>query len=64
LRVYLDSSALLKRYVKEEGSDVLNTIYSKTDSAEISLSSSIWNIGEVIGVLYLQEQRLDRRETI
>ena len=49
--VYLDSSAIVKRYVLESGSDIISKIYLKALNGEIILSFSAWNIGEVLGVL-------------
>lgn len=49
--VYLDSSAIIKRYVREPSSEVVRDIYLKTYSGEIRISFSIWNIGEVLGAL-------------
>ncbi len=47
--VYLDSSAIIKRYIREPGSEVVRDIYLKTYSGENRISFSIWNIGEVLG---------------
>ena len=49
--VYLDSSAIVKRYVKEPGSSVVKEAFLKAYSGELALSYSMWNIGEVLGVL-------------
>ena len=49
--VYLDSSAIVKRYVKEPGSSIVRKLYLKAYSGEATISFSIWNIGEVLGVL-------------
>jgi len=49
-RVYLDSSALIKRYVEESGSEVIQKLYKKAYSGEIKLITSLWNVGEVLGV--------------
>ncbi len=48
---YLDSSALVKRYVEEEGSDIVRDVYRKAYSGDTVLALSAWNIGEVLGVL-------------
>lgn len=48
--VYLDSSAIVKRYIKEPGSDIIRNIYLKVYAGEAVISFSIWNIGEVLGV--------------
>ena len=49
--IYLDSSAVVKRYVLEKGTDSINFLYNKCDTKEISISFSFWNIGEVLGAL-------------
>ncbi|MCE4599243.1 MAG: type II toxin-antitoxin system VapC family toxin [Desulfurococcales archaeon] len=49
--VYLDSSAIVKRYIREPGSDIVRELYLKAYSGEIKLSYSVWNIGEVLGAL-------------
>jgi len=51
LIVYLDSSAVAKRYVEERGSDLLDRIYSRAEAGELQIAFSIWNLGEVLGVL-------------
>ena len=51
LRVYLDSSAIVKRYVKEVGSDSIRALYKKADASGALLTFSLWNIGEVLGIL-------------
>jgi predicted nucleic acid-binding protein len=59
--VYLDTSAIIKRYVREPGSELMNEIYEKALSGDVLLSFSLWNIGEVLGVLdkYRRRQWLD-----
>lgn len=49
--VYLDSSALAKRYVEEKGSELLDKLYSMAEAGDIQIAFSIWNLGEVLGVL-------------
>jgi len=49
--VYLDSSAIVKRYVLEPGSDVVSKVYYEALNGEVILSFSAWNVGEVLGVL-------------
>lgn len=51
LRVYLDSSAVVKRYVKEAGSDSIKAVYRKADTSGAVLTFSLWNVGEVLGIL-------------
>ena len=51
LKVYLDSSAIVKRYVSEPGSSAVDYVIDKGWAGEVSTATSIWNIGEVLGVL-------------
>ena len=48
--VYLDSSSIVKRYVEERGSEVVDAVYAKAETGELRFVFSIWNIGEVLGV--------------
>ncbi len=47
--VYLDSSSIVKRYVGEKGSDVIDTVYEKAEASKLRFVFSIWNVGEVFG---------------
>ena len=49
MKVYLDSSAIVKRYVLEEGSGLVREAYSEALNGESTLHFSVWNIGEVLG---------------
>jgi len=49
--IYLDSSAIVKRYVKEPSSDIVRQLYRRAYAGDVLLSFSIWNVGEVLGVL-------------
>jgi predicted nucleic acid-binding protein len=62
--VYLDSSSVSKRYVKEKGSDLVDGVYGKAEAGELRLALSLWNIGEVIGVLdrYLTRRLITEKE--
>ncbi len=48
--VYLDSSAIIKRYVYETGSEVIREQYHEAYLGNVLLSFNVWNIGEVLGV--------------
>ncbi|RLG52180.1 MAG: PIN domain nuclease, partial [Thermoproteota archaeon] len=48
---YLDSSVILKRYVREAGSEMVRGLYLKAYSGEATIAYSMWNIGEVLGAL-------------
>ncbi len=58
---YLDSSSIVKRYIREEGSDFIEALYMKAYAGDLKLSFNIWNIGEVISVFKRAEtqKRLD-----
>jgi len=49
--MYLDTSAIIKRYIREHGSDYVGKVYLSCYSGETVISFSLWNIGEVLGVL-------------
>ncbi|MFQ6074386.1 MAG: type II toxin-antitoxin system VapC family toxin [Candidatus Bathyarchaeia archaeon] len=51
LKPYLDSSVIIKRYVSEPGSSSADLVFDKGEAGEIYLATSIWNFGEVLGVL-------------
>ncbi|MEM1997087.1 MAG: type II toxin-antitoxin system VapC family toxin [Candidatus Bathyarchaeia archaeon] len=64
LKVYLDSSAIVKRYISEPGSPAADKIFDKCWEGELLIATSIWNIGEVLGVLDIRRRRkwLDENE--
>jgi predicted nucleic acid-binding protein len=55
--VYLDSSAIVKRYVLEDGTDLVQEAYTKALQGETKLSFSVWNIGEALGALDTYQRR-------
>jgi predicted nucleic acid-binding protein len=58
--VYLDSGALVKRYIKEDGTDIVDNIFRDAESNNAIIYSSLWNIGEVTGVF----DRYDRKNIV
>lgn len=50
-RIYLDSSAVISRYSKEEGTAAVRMLFRGAHLGRTSLCVSEWNIGEVLGVL-------------
>lgn len=54
---YMDTSAITKRYVRERGSDQIDKLYRVAEQGKITLTYSVWNIGEVLGVLDKQRTR-------
>lgn len=49
--VYLDSSALAKRYLAEEGTEAIDFVYRRAEAGGLQLAFSIWNLGEVLGAI-------------
>jgi len=58
LKLYLDSSAIVKRYVTEPGSGAVDDVFGSAGAGEIRIATSLWNFGEVLGVL---DERLRRK---
>ena len=57
-RYYLDTGALVKRYVKEPGSEVVDKIYTKAYKGIAVIAISYWNIAEAAVVFDKYEKRL------
>ena len=55
--VYLDTSALVKRYVWEEHSESVDKLYSEAYAGRVKVGFSVWNIGEVAVVLHKYERK-------
>lgn len=51
LKLYLDTNVLLKRYITEPGTETIDEIFDKAETCELTITISLWNIGEAIGVL-------------
>ena len=47
--MYLDSSAIVKRYIIEPGSLAVDEVSHRAESREAIAAFSLWNIGEVLG---------------
>jgi len=47
----VDSSAIVKRYVAEKGSEVVRDIFRRAYAGDQTLVYSIWNVGEVLGAM-------------
>ena len=56
-RIYLDTSAIAKRYLEETGSNVIDEVYELAEQGKVILMSSAWNIGEVLGVFTKRRSR-------
>lgn len=51
LKLYLDTSIILKRYIAESGTETADIIFDKAEMGELMITISLWNIGEALGVL-------------
>ena len=62
--VYLDSSAIVKKYVYEIGSESIRAEYHEAYLGNVLLSFSVWNIGEVIGVFdrAYRQKRIEKEQ--
>ena len=57
-RYYLDTSALVKRYVLERGSDVVDGIFEEAHRGGSSIALSLWNVGEAAVVFDKYQKRM------
>ena len=48
--VYLDSGAIVKRYIKEGGSEIVDKVFENAERSNTVIFCSFWCIGEVVGV--------------
>ncbi len=56
---YLDSSALVKRCVQEAGTLAVDMIFDGASVDAVVIATSVWNLGEALGVLdYRRRRRL------
>jgi predicted nucleic acid-binding protein len=63
-RVYLDSSSIVKRYVEEKGSAIIDRTDDAAETGILKVHFSIWNVGEVLGALdrYVTRKILEEDE--
>ena len=54
---YLDTSAIVKRYVVEEHTARVDELYNEAHAGRITIGFSVWNIGEVAVVLDKYQKR-------
>jgi len=57
LRLYLDSSTIVKRYVTELGTPITDLVFERAERGELVVTFSLWNIGEAFGVLDERRRR-------
>lgn len=54
---YLDSSALVKRYIEEPGTLAIDAVFDRAHRNGAIIATSVWNLGEVFGVLDHRRRR-------
>nr|MDO8099683.1 type II toxin-antitoxin system VapC family toxin [Candidatus Njordarchaeota archaeon] len=57
LKLYVDSSVIVKRYIIEAGTELIDEIFDKAEESRLNLSLSTWNIGETLGALDEKRRR-------
>ncbi|MDI6846706.1 MAG: type II toxin-antitoxin system VapC family toxin [Candidatus Bathyarchaeia archaeon] len=57
LKLYLDTSTIVKRYVTETDTQTVDIIFDKAEAGELTIAFSLWNIGEALGVLDERRRR-------
>lgn len=55
--IYLDSSAILKRYLEEQGSEVADVVFDKAQAGSLEIGFNIINTGEVLGIIDKHRRR-------
>ena len=55
--IYLDTSALVKRYVEEEGTQGVDKLFDSAYRGSAVLATSVFNIGEAVSVLDKKARR-------
>jgi hypothetical protein len=63
MRYYLDSSALVKRYISEPGSDSVDDIFEGALFGSNVIIISYWNIGEAATVFDKFSRRTKTQDT-
>ncbi len=64
MRYYLDTSALVKRYIAEPGSEPVDVIFNGALDSENVIIISYWNIGEAATVFDKFSRRTKEQDTL
>ncbi|MCL4391150.1 type II toxin-antitoxin system VapC family toxin [Candidatus Parvarchaeota archaeon] len=57
--VYLDTSAIAKRYLTETDSEKVDELYKSAEMGNMRIYFSIWNLGEAVGVFDKRRKTTD-----
>ena len=55
LKLYLGTGAFLKRYTVKAGTEAIDTIFDKAETGELTIVTSLWNMGKLWGFLMTNE---------
>lgn len=58
-RIYLDTSAFLKEFTKENGSEVVHRIFEKCENGPVTIITSRWTRNEATAALDRKHRRED-----
>ncbi|MGC9049928.1 type II toxin-antitoxin system VapC family toxin [Pyrobaculum sp.] len=62
MRLYLDTSAFVKRYIKEEGSEEVRKIFISAYNGDAVLHMHLFNVGEALSAIHKATRRAGRPE--
>lgn len=60
--LYMDPSALVKRYHDEKGTELVNKLFKKLETGEERFTTSVWSIAESAAVLNRIKNKLNIKE--
>lgn len=60
--LYMDPSALVKRYHDEKGTELVNKLFKKFETGEARFTTSVWSIAESAAVLNRIKNKLKMKE--
>jgi len=60
--LYMDPSALVKRYHDEKGTELVNKLFKKLETGEERFTTSVWSIAESAAVLNRIKNKLKMKE--
>lgn len=63
MKLYLDTSAWVKRYLPEEGSSEMDIVFEKATLELHKLVASLWNVGECLGAFDKRRRKGEIKES-
>ncbi|MGI0141610.1 MAG: type II toxin-antitoxin system VapC family toxin [Candidatus Micrarchaeales archaeon] len=62
--VYLDTSAIVKRYMVETGTETVDIIFKDALNKKLKMCFSFWNVGEAIGIFDKYDRRAAKKSIL